>query len=534
MKRSVHNKGRVLIKSCLVLIASALLTAIPAAHADTNGSEEARAWFSKGLEAGRNERYEEALDSFTRAVGIDPEYAEAMAYKGRVLSLLGRHGEALAAYERALEIEPDHALALAGASTAREEIERSGGEHVATALTPEEEQRRQQLQRVEQMLEGQNRILGQLLEKANPQEREYITERISHREERLSRQVRELMELANPAEVLRITSSMRRHEETLARRLDQLRGDPSPEEREYIMGDVRRGEEILDQQGIQMLGNIRRASVETMTVDLGGGVEMEFVWIPPGEYMRGSRLSAEELERIYGGEKSLYEREHPRHRVRLTKGFWLGRTPVTQTQWEAVMGTTLRAQRDQVNPEWSLWGEGDNYPMYFVSWNEAAEFAEKLSEQTEGTFRLPTEAEWEYACRAGTETEFYFGDDAGRLGEYAWYWRNSGDNPLTGEWNSAAIAANNCRTRPAGQKTPNAWGLYDMHGNVVEWCADWFGDYPSETLTDPAGPDTGEHRVLRGGAWFDYPRYCRSALRNRDTPGDRSAYYGFRIALDFP
>ncbi len=243
---------------------------------------------------------------------------------------------------------------------------------------------------------------------------------------------------------------------------------------------------------------------EAMTIDLGGGVEMEFVWIPPGEYMRGGRLSPKEAAKKYERRASWYEREHPLHEVRLTEGFWMAKTPVTQAQYERMTGE---------NPSFFV---GENRPVERVSWDDAVGFAEKLSERGEGTFRLPTEAEWEYACRAGTETQFYFGDDAEQLGDYAWYSGNS-DN----------------ETHPVASKEPNDWGLYDMHGNVWEWCADWFGDYPSEPVTDPTGPDTGVRRVVRGGSWSNSPRYCRSASRYGDMPHNQYRF-GFRVALDSP
>ncbi len=260
---------------------------------------------------------------------------------------------------------------------------------------------------------------------------------------------------------------------------------------------------------------------DTMSVDLGGGVEMEFAWIPPGNYRRGGRFSPKRAARRYGGPALGFGFEHPRHRVRLTKGFWMGRTPVTQAQWKAVMDTTVGAQRDKADPERPLTGEGDNYPMYYVSWNEAMEFAKRLSEQAEGTFRLPTEAEWEYACRAGTKTEFYFGNDARRLGDYAWY------------------GGNTDQTQPVAQKKPNAWGLYDMHGNINEWCADWFREYPSGTVTDPLGTDGWGMRVLRGGSWANPSWFCRSASRLPIIVGgysgpSRSDRIGFRIVLGSP
>ena len=127
--------------------------------------------------------------------------------------------------------------------------------------------------------------------------------------------------------------------------------------------------------------------------------------------------------------------------------------------------------------------------------------------------RLPTEAEWEYACRAGTTTAYSFGDNSNRLGDYAWYSGNSGR-----------------KTHPVGQKNANAWGLYDMHGNVWEWCQDWKGDYPTSDQVNPAGPESGSHRVLRGGSWLDAPRYFRCADRDWLTPGNSNDYNGFRVA----
>jgi formylglycine-generating enzyme required for sulfatase activity len=152
-----------------------------------------------------------------------------------------------------------------------------------------------------------------------------------------------------------------------------------------------------------------------------------------------------------------------------------------------------------------------------VSWNDAREFIEKLNqmEKTE-TYRLPTETEWEYACRAGSTSEWCFGDNEAELREYAWYGANSGH-----------------KIHPVGQKKPNAWGLYDMHGNVWEWCQDWYGEYPAGPVTDPTGPATGEYRVLRGGSWGFIAGFTRSAIRVNLNPGDRSNSFGFRVARAF-
>jgi formylglycine-generating enzyme required for sulfatase activity len=142
-----------------------------------------------------------------------------------------------------------------------------------------------------------------------------------------------------------------------------------------------------------------------------------------------------------------------------------------------------------------------------VSWDEATRFCKKLSEKTRQAVRLPTEAEWEYACRAGSKTRFCFGDADDGLGDYAWFGANSGD-----------------KTHPVGQKKPNAWGLHDMHGNLWEWCSDWYGEYAADPATDPTGPTTGAGRVLRGGCWGCDAQACRSGTRLASRP---EAHYGF-------
>ena len=225
-------------------------------------------------------------------------------------------------------------------------------------------------------------------------------------------------------------------------------------------------------------------------------IGMKLALIQPGEFMMGGPVT----------EKGRYFDE-TRHRVKLTKPFFLGVTEVTQEQYQKVMGT---------NPSNFKFKRPQN-PVERVSWADAVEFCRKLSrmpaEKTAGhVYRLPTEAEWEYACRAGTTTAYGFGDDASRLGDYAWFNGNS-----------------DSKTHPVGEKKPNAWGLYDMHGNVWEWCQDRHGNYPSGSATDPAGATSGSYRVYRGGCWNCIARGCRSADRYGFTPGDRARDLGFRV-----
>ena len=185
-------------------------------------------------------------------------------------------------------------------------------------------------------------------------------------------------------------------------------------------------------------------------------IGMVLVPIPAGEFLMGSPET----------EPGRRDNE-VQHQVTLTKPFLLGVHEVTQGQWQAVMGTTPWKGKEFVK-------EGDDYPATYVSWHDAVEFCRKLSEKEGLEYRLPTEAEWEYACRAGTTTAYSFGDDASELGEYAWYRENARN---VGQKYAHTV----------GQKKPNPWGLYDMHGNVWEWCSDWYGDYPSGSVTDPQG-----------------------------------------------
>jgi formylglycine-generating enzyme required for sulfatase activity len=224
--------------------------------------------------------------------------------------------------------------------------------------------------------------------------------------------------------------------------------------------------------------------------EITNSIGMKLVLIPAGAFQMGS---------------DAYDDEKPIHTVRITKGFYMGVHEMTQELYQKVMGT---------NPSTF---KGSNLPVEQVSWDDAVEFCKKLSQMEGKTYRLPTEAEWEYACRAGTTTKYSFGDDQFQLSKYAWNRGNS-----------------DSKTHPIGTREKNACGLYDMHGNVWEWCQDWYGSYGSGSVTDPSGPQTGQSRVLRGGSWGCDPVNCRSANRSNDCPpGDRYGDFGFRLVLDF-
>jgi len=217
---------------------------------------------------------------------------------------------------------------------------------------------------------------------------------------------------------------------------------------------------------------------------------MEFIKVPGGTFMMGDTFGDGDDD------------EKPVHEVQLA-GFYIGKYQVTQGQWKKVMGN---------NP--ADFQKGDDYPVEQVSWDDAQEFVRKLTEMNgrKYEFRLPTEAEWEYAARSGGKKERYAGGDD--IDAVAWYNENSGGS-----------------THPVGKKAPNGLGIHDMSGNVWEWCGDWFGDYPSGSVRNPEGPDSGSDRVERGGSWDNTAGLCRSALRIRDSPGERSNNLGFRLAF---
>ncbi|MBO4715569.1 MAG: SUMF1/EgtB/PvdO family nonheme iron enzyme, partial [Verrucomicrobia bacterium] len=244
---------------------------------------------------------------------------------------------------------------------------------------------------------------------------------------------------------------------------------------------------------------------KNITIPLSDKVDLDMVWINPGTFTMGS--PSDELGRVSN---------EVRHQVTLTQGYWLGRYEITQAQYKAVM---------KVNPSEFI---GADLPVETVSWNDAMDFCAKLTEIEKAAGRLPegyeytlpTEAQWEYACRAGTTTALNSGKNLSdielcpEMDEVGWYGYNSDET-----------------THPAGQKQPNAWGLYDMHGNVGEWCLDWYGAYPASSVTDPTGPATGSYRVMRGGSWYGDANFCRSAMRSSYIPSYYVFICGFRVAL---
>ncbi len=239
---------------------------------------------------------------------------------------------------------------------------------------------------------------------------------------------------------------------------------------------------------------------ETYTNNIG----MKFALIQAGTFEMGSPPD--------DPDGNANERQH---RVTITKSFYLQATEVTQGQWKRVMGNNPSYFKDC----------GDDCPVETVSWDDVQEFIRRLNKM-EGTskYRLPTEAEWEYACRAGTQTPFYTGKCISTDQE-----NYEGIDPMPGCPEGKSIG----RHIKVGSFPPNPWGLYDMHGNVSEWCQDWYGNYPTGDITDPKGPSTGSDRVIRGGSWYLSARRARSASRAVHVPDSRSNNIGFRSAMDF-
>lgn len=250
-------------------------------------------------------------------------------------------------------------------------------------------------------------------------------------------------------------------------------------------------------------------TMETYTNSIG----MEFIQIPAGSFLMGAP----------DNDRGAYTTEKPQHPVTISEPFYIGKYEVTQAEWEAIMEIHPYDQPDMSNSFINLPGMMErirrpNHPAT-VSWNDAQEFIRRLNEiEGHNKYRLPTEAEWEYACRAGTTTAYSFGDNINELGEYAWY---NGDFTTRG-------------THPVGQKKPNPWGLFDMHGNVWEWTKDYYSEdyYAVSPDTDPQGLESGNNHSVRGGSWHTSATSWRSTFRKPYAPSYRGISIGFRVVLE--
>jgi formylglycine-generating enzyme len=307
------------------------------------------------------------------------------------------------------------------------------------------------------------------------------------------------------------------------------------------------------------IGEVPKAAGETQITN---SIGMKMTLVPSGEFMMGSNESTAAMAALYdkpdlqhGSKAEWFHSEHPQHRVRITRPFYLGTYHVTRGQFRLFVkdsGYKTDAEKSDepggegllpdkktfgFNADFSWRNVGfeqtDDHPVVCVSWNDAGAFCQWLSRKEGKSYRLPTEAEWEYACRAGTTTRYYSGDDPETLAKVG----NVADAALKAEAGLNAkhtIRANDgyVFTAPVGQFKPNAFGLFDMHGNAWQWCADWYDErfYSASPVDDPRGPAFGLYRVLRGGSCITGPFYARSANRLPDAPDGRNLFPGFRVA----
>lgn len=228
-------------------------------------------------------------------------------------------------------------------------------------------------------------------------------------------------------------------------------------------------------------------------------MNLDMVYVSGGVFLMGGRgANADSVEK-------------PIRKIKLD-GYHIGKYEVTQAQWQAIMGTSVREQQDKTNPSWPLRGEGDNYPMYYVGWDEAQEFCQKLSEVTGKKYMLPTEAQWEYAARGGSKRQNYKYAGSDDINEVAWYSKNS-----------------DSKTHPVGTKKANGLGIYDMSGNVEEWCSDGYRKYKEVNTANPQEIADGQKYVVRGGSWYSRDKICRVSNRTYGDIGYRLGSLGFRV-----
>ncbi len=254
----------------------------------------------------------------------------------------------------------------------------------------------------------------------------------------------------------------------------------------------------------------------SLSVELAEDVKMKLTLVPAGKFMMGGEAPPAELAarfKRYGAAAEHYAAEQPQRKVTISKPFYMGRWEVTRPEWTALMKTRPWDSKKCDKPN------SGNIANH-VSWDQAAEFCKAMSDKTGLKVALPSEAQWEYACRAGSKSAFSFGDDDSRLKRYAWYAANT-------------LIANEAYPHTAGRKTPNRWGLFDMHGNAAEWCSDWYDAkfYEKAPAADPLNSTKTEQRVLRGGQFGEYPDSCRSAYRAKANPTTTRCGYGFRVVI---
>ena len=366
-----------------------------------------------------------------------------------------------------------------GTTGARSRTAAGGGKRRQRQAREAEQRRAEEAERQRQTREAAARQAREA-----EQRRAQEAERQRQTREAAARQAREAEQRrAQEAERQRQTREAAARQ---AREAEQRRAQEAERQRQTREAAARQAREA-EQRRAQEAGRQREAN------ELVNTIGMEFVRIEAGTFRMGAPAR-----------RAGRSDDRSRYTIHISQPFYLGKYEVTQGQWRAVLGDNPSHFTDC----------GDTCPVENVSWEDAQAFIEELNLR-EGirVYRLPTEAEWEYATRAGTRTVYSFGNTKSQLRAYGWY-RDNSDNT----------------THPVRGKRPNGWGLYDLHGNVWEWVTDWYGDYPSGRVTDPQGPSSGTHRVIRGGGWRYNARDCRTASRGIGMPGFRSSYVGFRLA----
>jgi formylglycine-generating enzyme required for sulfatase activity len=270
----------------------------------------------------------------------------------------------------------------------------------------------------------------------------------------------------------------------------------------------------------------KKATPKNVSVDLGGGVVMKLVGIKPGKFTMGTPKNEQiAVKKQFGDIAGNYAANETLHEVEITKPFYMGVYEVTQAEYEKVMGTNPSKFSPKGFGKEAVAGmDTSRFPVDSVSWQDAMSFCEKMSKRFKKKFDLPTEAEWEYACRAGTTDPFHFGQAL-----------SSKEANISGDSTYGAVAKGPDlqRTTKVGSYEPNAFGLYDLHGNVREWCKDWLdrGYYDKSPRQDPQGPADGQDRALRGGSWYDGAVSARSAARAWAEPSDAKSHFGFRVVV---
>lgn len=249
-------------------------------------------------------------------------------------------------------------------------------------------------------------------------------------------------------------------------------------------------------------GTTKGTTIHKNYTETAFGINMRMVWVEGGEYMMGCTSE----------QNDCWDNEMTAHRV-IVDGFYIGMLEVSQSQWNSVVGTTVYQQRDKIHSSWSMYGVGADYPMYYINWDEAMEFCRRLSNRTGKTYTLPTEAQWEYAARGGKKADGTKYAGSNNIDAVAWYKKNSGN-----------------KIHQCGLKRANALGIFDMNGNMWEWCKDWYTESRvNYVANNPTGPSSGMLHVYRGGSWHSDASECRISCRYGYAPSYRDGDIGFRV-----